>query len=827
MNNFLSAGSSSSGTSSNGYSIAQSVMVHTGENVNFSTGVNITRPAIDIANPHDPNRLLFTISLWVKRGKLGVAATTSSKQYLLVAASGGMKDFLEFTKDNRLRFRCGTSITKCDVSTIGTFNDVSAWYHIVLAIDTSAPTGIDRCKIFVNGVQTGLLITQEMEQHWDMWGFNNSLLYHVGYALGDYSSYPNFSGLVTEVALIDDYCGDASDFGEVSSQTGQWIPKLYTGPTTNSSFYFRLSPATMNLANHHFSTVNSIWTLEGANNDMTEDTPTNNYPTWNSLGVSGSYYGQSGLWVDSQRGVWGRHDVATQAIPSTGKWYWEYDVSYGYYPDEFTRDIVVGLMRDDAPHTTSAECIGRFVGSYGFNVFHRHSVGMEYYSNGTADLTFTLGNTFAYGATSPYIVGFAFDADTGRMELFMNGVSRGSRYISLSDSGRLLPAITMFFGEVLINFGQLPFRYTPPTGYKELCTANLPEPDIKNPEIYFAPILYDGNGIADRAINTPVTTPNLVWIKNRTDLGTEGGPTPSHRYNNHLWFDTVRGSAGWALASNLDSAQWQDTGILSNIGTNSFTLGAQYANQNTTHVAYTWSKGVTQGFDIVTGALTSGGPATIPHALGTKPDVIIYKPTDITHDWVVQASALGNMTTNYLWFSSTPASQFGVRNDASALEPTSSNIHISEALSPCNVVAYVFAEVEGFSRFGTYVGNGSTIGSFVYTGFKPAFVLCKAIWNVAHDPNFQIGLGWGLCDGARNPMNVDISGGYSSIGLTREHNPGVADPETAWDGVLFRTQNIDLLSNGFKHRGTLHNQAGFTYFYMAFAESPFKYSTAR
>jgi len=313
---------------------------------------------------------------------------------------------------------------------------------------------------------------------------------------------------------------------------------------------------------------------------------------------------------------------------------------------------------------------------------------------------------------------------------------------------------------------------------------------------YFNTITYTGTGSS--LANTGVGfQPDWVWIKGRS------GAT------DHGLYDAVRGVQK-DLVSNATSAETTQTTGLTAFGSDGFTVGA-LAKLNTsaaTYVAWNWlganttvsntsgtitstvSANTTSGFSIVKWASSSYSD-TIGHGLGVAPAMIIAKETSISRVWLVYHKSLGN--SYYLNLNTTGAA--GTPN-AGRIQVSGSNTFIC-GTDGTNQIAYCFAEVKGYSKFGSYVGNGSTNGTFIYTGFKPAFVMAKA--------SSVGGYAWAMSDNKRNPFNQANNTLYAN----------------ASDAEYTSLDQFDLLSNGFKLRSIYGNTTSDTYIYMAFAENPF------
>jgi hypothetical protein len=366
------------------------------------------------------------------------------------------------------------------------------------------------------------------------------------------------------------------------------------------------------------------------------------------------------------------------------------------------------------------------------------------------------------------------------------------------------------------NFGQRPFAYTPPTGFKALNTQNLPESTVVDGGEYFNTVLYTGNG-STQSITGVGFQPDWVWIKTRSNA------------LSHCITDSVRGT-NLQLASNSTGADQSTTDGITSFNSDGFSLGAgtqQYSsNTNTlTYVAWNWkangagvtntagsitstvSANTTAGFSVVTYTGT-GADLTFGHGLNVKPAMVIVKPRSFADNWVVWNKNLPTPTTAYLYLNiSSAANNFaGFWNST---EPTSTVVSIG-ANSNTNTnggtfVAYCFSEVAGYSAFGSYTGNGSADGPFVFCGFSPAFVMIKR--TDAVEP-------WNIYDNRRLGYNPASKGLY----------PNASDAENDASG-----RYKDLVSNGFKIRGTSgeQNASGGAYIFMAFAENPFRNALAR
>ena len=313
--------------------------------------------------------------------------------------------------------------------------------------------------------------------------------------------------------------------------------------------------------------------------------------------------------------------------------------------------------------------------------------------------------------------------------------------------------------------------------------------DIDKPSDYFNTKLYTGNGATNRSITGVGFQPDLTWIKARSD-------TTWH----HL-FDAVRG-ANKALNSNVSNAEGT-VATFPSFDSDGFTVnGASSGNlniNNQTNASWNWKKTADAGFDIVSYSGNNGTNRQISHSLSAKPDMMIVKCRQ-SGLWKIYHSSLG--ATKYLVLNDT-AGVVDSNSTWNDTEPTSSNFTLGDDGNVNETgetyINYLFAEKQGYSKFGSYTGNGNANGAFVYTGFKPAWVMVKRTDGGA---NY-----WEIRDNKREPNNA--------MYFRLFPNTNSAESQDA-------NEKIDYLSNGFKLRNTTtgSNGSGNSYIYMAFAEAP-------
>jgi hypothetical protein len=743
------------------------------------------------------NRKTWTWSGWVKRGALG-----GTQALMGARLDDSNRDYFYFNSDNALAMfdrQGGTNIVS--VVTPAVFRDPSAWYHVVWAIDTTQATSTNRIKVYVNGVQQTLTFNTTPSQNADL--YINTAQPH---RIGDLDGSVYFDGYMTEVNFIDGQALTPSSFGGTNAVTGVWEPRQYTGTYGTNGFYlnFKDNTSTTTLGydysgNSNNWTTNNISLTAGSTYDSMLDVPTQwigygnayettrgNYATLNPLNSPSGVTLSSGN-LNYTSGGSSNNTIAYSTISvSSGKWYAEYTHTTGTQ--------LVGIAASTASATLSYP--GQDATSYGYA-----SNNGEKYNNGAS----------AYGATwtANDVIGIALDLDAGTLTFYKNGTSQGTAFTGITGTYKF--GIGNNSGSTVtgvMNFGQRPFAYTPPTGFKSLCTTNLPSPTILQGDDYFNAVLWTGNG-SSQTISSYDFQPDFAWIKSRSTS------------DNHNLMDAVRGATK-RICSNLSSAESTETQMLTAFTSNGFSLGtdAGVNGSGATYVGLAWkangagssntagsitstvSASPTAGFSVVTYTGT-GANATVGHGLGVAPTMFIVKRRDTIDDWFVYNQNIGN--TNYLRLNSVSAS--ATFNFWQNTNPTSSVFSISSDVSVngsgSTYVAYCFAPVAGYSAFGSYAGNGSADGAFVYTGFRPKFVMIRSTSNLRE---------WFMVDTARSTYNV--------VNLYLRANTSSAQ---GTDTIM------DIVSNGFKMRNsdTAFNGSGETYIYMAFAENPFKNALAR
>jgi hypothetical protein len=489
---------------------------------------------------------------------------------------------------------------------------------------------------------------------------------------------------------------------------------------------------------------------------------------------------------------------------SSGKWYWE-TIYTGI--DSVTYYGMPGMADANFPTAT-----GNFPGvtatSYGYL-----SNGAKYNNNTSA----------AYGATftSNDVIGAALDLDNGTLTFYKNGVSQGVAYSGIS--GQFFPLLATYGTATAghINFGQRPFSYAPPAGHKALASFNLAAPTIANPANHFAATTYTGNSSTQVVVNAGQFRPDLIWFKDRSAV------------TNHWLINSITNTWVYSNLTNLEDANFQ----LSSINSNGFTLSTTNVALNASadnYIAWQWKAGgtavtnnaggivstvsanPTAGFSVVSYTGT-GTNSTIGHGLGAVPKMILVKARSGSSDWGVYHTSIG--PTGYLVLNTTAgtATNSTVWNNTS---PTSTVFSVGTAVgvnysNTSTYVAYCWTDIPGYSAFGSYTGNGAADGPFVYTGFRPKYVMVKIYAGTS-----AATLHWIVTDSGRDTYNT------TQYRLAASAN--YVENDATYIGTTAQN-NIDFLSNGFKMRTANGNtnESASTYIYAAFAEAPFKYALAR
>jgi hypothetical protein len=707
------------------------------------------------------------------------SAGNRSNFQLMVGSTG----YLEF--DNTSTYQSATGL----IST-------GRWYHV------AATKASGTLRLFIDGVN--------VKEQADSYNVTENGGVTIGREAG-FSSYWN--GFISNLHIVKGTALYTSDFTPPTRElTNVTNTKLLCCQSNTSAIAAAVSPGTIT-ANGNAAATNFNPFTTDINAVRGQET---GYATWNAVN-NNLTLSNGNLEAVSTSNTW-RSASGTIAMTS-GKWYWEVTATT-------VQHVVIGIARASATA----------VAPNGSEGWEGSPDGYLYYSfNGNK---YHNSSSTSYGAsyTAGDVVGVAWDADAGNLVFYKNGVSQGTAWSGLTN-GPFVPAISLYntTSSASANFGQKPFKFPPPDGFQPLNGANVrPETVITRPDHYVGATIYTGNGASSpggsggtQSINVGLE-PDLIWIKDRTQA-----------HNNNL-LDTIRGVNSILMSDSTVAPVTNSTDAVTSFNSDGFTLGdngegtqSLELNKNgNNYVAWTWraggskntfnkddvgyasaaaagltggtitptgsSVGTKQGFSIIKYTGTDATSNTFSHGLSQKPDFAIFKNLSQNgDDWIVYHTSLG--ATKRVKLNSTAAadSQTSQFNDT---EPTSSLFTIGtyDNINKLNnnYISYLWHDVPGLQKFGSYEGNESTNGPFVELGFRPAILLVKNADEGSND--------WKIYDGTRNPHNV----------VTQVLYPNAANGEDANTGV-------DFLSNGFKWRdsGSAQNGAE-TIIYAAWAEAP-------
>ena len=744
------------------------------------------------------------------------------------------------------QYNSGTTV---NVMATPLLRDESAWYHCVVRFDCTQSTATNRVRIYINGVESpaytrydGSTVLYPNQNVDSTLGGATEHYIAKGYAdAGEANSEGCF--YLADFNYCDGQSLAPSSFGELKSDI--WIPKDTSGLTFGDNG-FRMQFETSGTLGNDTSGNNNDYASSGvAATDQVPDSPTNNFCTLNPLYyLTASTHLSEGNLQLTHEATAHRANAGTM-FSKTGKWYFEVHNK----TDTAGQTIALGVgLQDITKNLTYATGADNYI-------FYCNHNNARTSLNTTAS---TLSTDGTHAPDAGDIVQVAYDADSGKIFFGVsntyyaadagadgNPATGANPSATLSTAIDYIPFVGVYNNEATANFGQDSsfagaataqgnadgngigdFYYTPPSGFLALCSANLPDPvatidpnEDGSAQDYFNTVLYSGNS-GTQAITGVGFQPDFTWSKVR------------NASDHHILVDSVRGDK--ALRSNGTNAEY-DTGVSWQFNTDGFTMtgttgelnysGRTYATWNwkagtsfsndasSTSVGNTDSTGsvsTTSGFSMIlwTG-VADGSTRNIAHGLGAVPKMIIVKNRERAVNWAVYHEGIGNTKALHLdtssaavtdasgwWASTTPTSTVFTTGHGSAYRTGGGNV--TE-----DFIAYCFAEVDGYSKIGSYTGNENNDGAFVYTGFRPAFILIKKV--ASGD--------WGIYDNKRLGYNEENAVLYPH-GANAEENQS--------------SRRIDLLSNGFKLRtnNVTFNDDSAT-IYMAFAEQPFKYANAR
>jgi len=737
----------------------------------------------------------FTVESWVNFSDI------SGTNQLIASAgdydNGGSWAFMWVQSTSTLEFKYYPSASSTTIISESWSPSTSTWYHVAVVRSS------DSWYLWVDGAQLGSTVSDSTDLP-----YSTAELLYVGAQSYNSSVVNPYDGYLDEIRISD----SARYTSSFTPSTTEFTADSNTMLLIHSNWDGGLGADSSGNEND-FSITNLVAT------DQMIDTPTNNFCTFNEVCT---YTTNAALSEGNLKLIGSSHlgaSVGTVGV-SSGKWYWEMVVvtSTGGY-------IGTGIAKE----TTTDQIATLWAGGTDSIGYYPDT---KIYNNGST--TSTSEPTYAVGD----IIGVALDLTNYKLYFSKNGtwINSGDPTSGATGTGSVAtPAATGWLpvahgssssSGYVANWGQDSsfagnetaqgnqdgngvgdFYYEPPTDYLALCSDNLSDPEIALPGDNFGIAEYAGNSSTN--VITTGLPPDFVWLKSTTDT-----------YYNQL-YDSVRG-VNLALYSNVTDAEYVDDDALMSFDSTGFTLGAEDGANNSaqSYVTWNWKAGgtavsntdgsitssvsanTTAGFSIAAYTGT-GSAATIGHGLSSAPELIIVKNRDQADAWQV-GSSKGIDFTDYLVLDDTAATTDNVDrwNDTA---PSASVFTIGDGVevntNTEDYIAYCFHSVEGYSKIGIYEGNGDTDGPFIYTGFSPKFFLSK---------------------------NIDATQNWTIQGYAPGYNPEDRKLFPNENSVEGTGSNLDFLSNGVKWRiGWNEGNGSYTYLYMAFAESPFKYSNAR
>ena len=765
---------------------------------------------------------IMTMSFWVKRHTPD-STDAGANNVFTTGTGGGNYFYIAYNATLTMENTGGNQGTGY-LLTEEKYRDPAAWYHVILRIDTSQSTQFDRIRVYVNGQQLGV------DEAWR----NQVMITNT--AQNEDFSYLNADGLVqawgglsgkghgtegADLSIADVMFFDGQSYYAELGETknGVWIPKDPSGLTFGNNGYWLKFTNSSNLGEDFSGNDNDFTVANFSSHDQLTDTPTNNFCRLNPLSnvnsgtlSEGNLKATASAWT----AVYGTFEV-----PVTGSWYWEYISENHVYAYPGVQTITtdanqqnhdfVAVQTGEYRYEGTGEANTSSIGTGDIVAFWVNDGVIKVYVNNSLD------HTFGTNMASSVHAGKTF---------FPSTIGSSAGIFNFGQDGTFAGAKTAG-GNADAN-GHGNFMYTPKG--LALCTANMSiaaaidpaETDDNYPQKLFQAKTYTGTltgaGVAN--INHDLgSAPDFIWSKTRNANGT-----------NHMLRDSTRG-ANKTLSSNTNGTEADksgngDMGSTFATSTTFPTNNTDSLNTNTnTFIAWLWRANGGTTSSNSTGSITSTVQAdpsgcfsivtytgesatrTVGHGLSAAPYMMIIKSRGGSRNWGIYHKDMG---LNMLTLNSTGGQDTGASTVWGGSHPTSSVFSVGDASESGKseaYVAYCFANCEGYIKAGSYNGNDeSSDGTFVYTGFKPAFVMGKGLVS---------GAAWWIQDNATSPFN---------------ESSGVLEPNSSDDTYTSANPNLDFLSNGFKVRNnnSMFNSTSYDPFvFLAIAENPLKYATAR
>jgi hypothetical protein len=714
----------------------------------------------------------LTFSVWVKRTEFASAI----REIFIANDYAAVGEALEFTASNQLNYYCiKTSPGSYDWNyvTNRTFEDTSKWYHIYVRRDTTDSTAADRVQIYVDGERVTSFAT-EQQSALNRTGWMNQTTYENTFGNTNNASFVRGVGYLAEMNMIDGSNPAVSTFGVTDTSTGRWVPKALTGITYGTNGFRCKFQDSSALGDDTSGNGNDLTATGMSTTNQTTDSPTQNHCIMDPNDETGSITMSEGNLKITQGGA--GDAIRGSLAPTSGKYYFEITAT----ATGADGNSAVGIQQKNVPIDSSTSLAT--VNSETF-IYRDDGYIVNGGQSASGYTNWTQGN----------VIGIAMDLDNHKLYFSVNGtyINSGNpangtgSVFNLVQNTRYAPYVVFqgSSGFVFdVNTGQRAFNTSAPTGFVALQQDNLPE---------------TAKGIT-----------GLTWLKDRDTV------------RSPLLFDSSRGT-GKALIPSATNAE-----IDSEVALHKFLKGGfAYGNDTTgntagkSYISWSWvanggstssntdgsitstvQANTTAGFSIFQYTGT-GSNATVGHGLSSAPKWIWVKQLNSTGHFSVYLGVLGGTKISYTSvavINSSNSTYWNNTDATSSVFSVGTNADVNGSSS--TYVAYCWSEIDGFSKFGSYTGNGSTAGPFIYTGFKPAWIMVVRS-DSAND--------WQIFDATRNPFNPVDRRLYANL--------------TNAEAVGSTSDIFDFTANGFKVRedNPAINASGGTYAYIAFAEHPF------
>jgi len=806
----------------------------------------------------------WTMSVWMK--KYNPSAGQAANEFFSAGTGGSAYSFLGFTSNQYFVMENESSGTKNKNWNNRVFRDPNAWFHVVVRVNLGESTQDDRLKLYINGELLASTADGLTQTSWAYINANN-VSQNWGGKSGIANGNPGCDFYLADINFTDGQSYAPTQFGESKDGVWIPKNPSVTYGDNGYRLEFKqtgVGGASSSTIGADTSGNNNHFTDSGlAAHDFMPDSPTKNWATMNPLMVGGANtqvhssaaYAEGNLQV-----LAGGYSTSTIgggfssiAIPSDKKIYVE-------VCDTGETEFGAGVLIQDHVQNNTQMSGNGSVAYYNRSVIV-NGTETDYGSSAGA------GGLGVARLAAGDVLGIAVDGATGKVWFHRNGTyfkspstnnsgttgdpSAGTNEIgtvtnttAINLSGNLFFFLTgnSSTDNLFINFGQDStfagnkdagsetdangeglFLYAVPTDYVCLHSGNMSDPTIgptatSNADEHFNTVLWTGNNSVPRNITGVGFSPDWIWVKDRVAA------------NNNVLVDTVRGVSE-LLYSNATTAGVTGASQISAVGTDGFTIGATtYMNENgssNTYVGWNWLAGTAfsndasatsvgtidstgqvnteAGFSIISYTGVGGANQTVAHGLSSTPELIFLKDRDTNsnnNQWQAYHAGAGD---DYGYLSTTAA----FTGAAQIIPSGTTTFELKANLATTNesgdnYIAYCFHSVEGYSKIGFYNGNNNSDGPFIYTGFRPAWVLFKGD---------TVASNWCILDNKRSPFNL-----ADDVIQANETNAEATN-----------LSDIDFVSNGIKIRDVVGNDTNksHTYLYMAFAEAPFKFANAR